>query len=202
MKVEWISCQMVIYVNQMVAQKNVNSIAAELKLQFNSYLASDSNAFQFLIRRFFFFAVLCLFRCSDGGLKMKFITREIQIKNGSRENAINFMSFFTLSFSVFLLVNNGGKRKSQKMTIWLSMNLVFFCCLRERIRRNKAQCHFSSAPWKIIRESFQAAVKLHFHMFRLHLDQKFAVKDFFSTFLRNICAAIKMSLWSKRSNGI
>lgn len=140
----------------MVAQKNVNSIAAELKLQFNSYLASDSNAFQFLIRRcfFFFFAVLCLFRCNDGGLKMKFITREIQIKNGSRENAINFMSFFTLSFSVFLLVNNGGKKKKSEndnLTIYESV----FILLRGRIRRNNAQCHFSSALREIIRESFK-----------------------------------------------
>lgn len=59
---------MVIYVSHMVAQKqnNVNSIAAE-----NSYLASDSNAFQFLIRR--------VFVLQTAASKMKFITREIQI---------------------------------------------------------------------------------------------------------------------------
>lgn len=103
LKVEWISCQMVIYVNHMVAhnkKRAVNSIAAELKMQFNSYLASDSNAMQFLICRCFLCCVvLCWFLCcsdNNGGLKTKPITREIQIKSNSEKLQL-ILWVFTLS---------------------------------------------------------------------------------------------------------
>lgn len=115
---------MVIYVNHMVAQKTSTQLQLSSNCNLIHILHLILMHFNFL--SVVFFAVFCLFRCSDGGLKMKFITREIQIKNGSRENAINFMSFFTLSFSVFLLVNNGGKKKKSEndnLTIYES---VFF----------------------------------------------------------------------------
>lgn len=70
---------MVIYVNHMVGAfcrcftALFCAIAAELQLQFNSYLASDSNAFQ---------CVIYSFRSSPLRVALEALTaREIQIKN-------------------------------------------------------------------------------------------------------------------------
>lgn len=136
--------------------KTVNSIAAELEMQFYSYLSSDSNAFQFLIRRVLFVSL------ATPASKTKFITREIQIESGSRETAINFMSFLPYHLRFFrcaLPRKQWGEKKKSENDNLIIYESVFF----RGIRRIKCTMPFfictprGEGPREIMRESF----KLH-----------------------------------------